>query len=139
MIKLKHTKRDLNQLGFEIIKCAIHVHNQLGPGLLESVYQKCLVHKLIKEGFEVKQEVKVPINYEGLHLNVDLRLDILVNDLIVVELKTVEAILPVHQAQTLSYMKMLNVPKGILINFFTDKITDSAVHLANDLFWNAPD
>jgi GxxExxY protein len=132
-------KRQLNKLSFEIIACAIDVHKHLGPGLLEKVYEQCLVHKLTKSGLLVKQQVVVPVTYEDLYLEVDLKLDILVNNLVVVELKTLETILPVHQAQLLSYMKLLNVPKGVLINFFTEKITDSAIHVANDLFWNLPD
>ena len=95
----------------------MEVHKELGPGLLESIYEKCLAHLLKQNGFEVIQQQKVPIKFRGLNLNSDLKLDLLVNNLIVVELKTVENILPIHEAQLLTYLKLLNKPKGLLINF----------------------
>jgi GxxExxY protein len=131
-------KRELNSMGFEIIACAIKVHKALGPGLLESIYEKCLVYELEKRGMKTKSQLKVPVNYDGISLNAKLRLDILVNDLIVVELKTVEDISNVHLAQILSYMRLLNKPKGVIINFYSDKIVDSSMHVANNLFWDLP-
>jgi GxxExxY protein len=89
----------------------------LGPGLLESVYQKCLIRELRLKGLEVLSQLKVPISYKGLDIEAELRLDIMVNDLIIVELKAIEIFNPVHEAQVMSYMKLLNKPKGILINF----------------------
>jgi GxxExxY protein len=111
------TKRSIDDLTYTIIGCAIEVHKWLGPGLLESVYQKCLVRELRLRGLEVLSQLKVPINYKGLDIEADLRLDILVNDLIIVELKAIEIFNPLHEAQVMSYMKLLNKPKGILINF----------------------
>ena len=111
------TQKDINDLSYKIIGAAIEVHKELGPGLLESVYEKCMAHLLIQEGLYVCRQQHVPINFRGMELDCDLRLDLLVNDLIVVELKTVEAMLPVHEAQLLTYLKLLNKPKGILINF----------------------
>ncbi|HHB51602.1 MAG TPA: GxxExxY protein, partial [Saprospiraceae bacterium] len=97
------TKKYVTQLSYDIVGCAIEVHKELGPGLLESVYEKCLMHELKTNGYEVQNQVLVPIHYKGLDLDADLKLDILVNDLVVIELKTVENILPVHQAQLLTY------------------------------------
>jgi GxxExxY protein len=132
------TKRDLNSLGFEIVACAIKVHNELGPGLLESIYEQCLVYELKKHGLQTKSQQVIPLKYDGLNLETNLRLDILVNDLIVVELKAVDSISNVHMAQIISYMKLLEKPKGMIINFQTDKIVDSTMHFANQLFWELP-
>jgi len=136
---MRITKRLITQMSYDIVKCAIEVHKYLGPGLLESVYEKCLVQELKLQGFDVKTQVIVPVNYKGMDLNVDLRLDILVNDLIVVELKAIENILPVHEAQLLTYMKLLKKPQGLLINFYTDKITKTMKPFVNEFFKDLPD
>ncbi len=128
------TKREITQLSYEITGCAIKVHKALGPGLLESVYEKCLHHELLKSGFDVKKQLNIPVFYDNLQINTKLKLDLLVNDLIVVELKAVETILPVHEAQILTYMKLLEVPQGLLINFFTDNIVKSMKPFVNDYF-----
>ncbi|GAT62937.1 GxxExxY protein [Paludibacter jiangxiensis] len=133
------TKKDITRLSYKIVGCAIDVHKALGPGLLESIYEKCLKYELEKNGLKVKQQVHVPIYYDELELDVDLRLDLLVNNVVVVELKTVEAILPVHEAQVLSYMKLLEAPQGLLINFFTDNISKSMKPLVNEYFASLPD
>ena len=114
---MKLTKRNIDDLSYAIIGCAIEVHKVLGPGLLESVYQKCLVRELFLKGLDVKSQLKVPIHYKGLDVEADLRLDILVNELIILEIKAVDAFNPVYEAQVLSYMKLLDKPKGILLNF----------------------
>lgn len=111
------TQKEVDKLSYDIIGCAIEVHKELGPGLLESVYEKCLAHFLKEKGFEIQCQQIVPLHFHGLELDCDLRFDLLVNDLIIVELKTVEIILPVHEAQLLTYLKLLKKPKGILINF----------------------
>jgi GxxExxY protein len=111
------TKRDIDKLTYCIIGCAIEVHKALGPGLLESVYQKCLIRELLLKDFDKRSQLKVPINYKGLDVEADLRLDVLVNDLIILEIKAAEAFNPLYEAQVLSYMKLLNKPKGILLNF----------------------
>ena len=128
------TKKEVTQLSYKIVGCAIEVHKELGPGLLESVYEKCLRRELELKGCNVKQQVNVPVNYKGIKLDVDLRLDLLVNDTIIVELKTIENILPVHEAQLLTYMKLLKKPQGLLINFFTDNITKSMKPFVNEIF-----
>jgi len=111
------TQKYINELTYKITGFAIEVHKELGPGLLESIYEKCLAHLLKQNGFEVSQQQIVPINFRGLKLNADLKLDLLVNKLIIVELKTVETILPIHEAQLLTYLKLLDKPKGLLVNF----------------------
>lgn len=124
----------MTQLSYEVIGCAIKVHKALGPGLLEGVYEKCLKYELEKNGFNVKQQLFVPVYYDDLQINTDLKLDLLVNDIIVVELKTVETLLPVHEAQILTYMKLSEAPQGLLINFFTDNITKSMKPFINEYF-----
>ncbi|MFW6277461.1 MAG: GxxExxY protein [Prolixibacteraceae bacterium] len=111
------TQKYINELTYKITGFAMEVHKELGPGLLESIYEKCFVHLLKQNGFEVSQQQIVPVNFRGLNLNSDLKLDLLVNNLIIVELKTVENILPIHEAQLLTYLKLLGKPKGLLINF----------------------
>ncbi len=133
------TKREVTQLSYEITGCAIKVHKELGPGLLESVYQKCLKHELLKNGFKIDQHVSVPVAYDSICIEADLRLDLLVNDCVVVELKTVEYLLPVHEAQILTYMKLLQKPQGLLINFYTDNITKSMKPFVNEYFKNLPE
>ena len=128
------TKTEITQLSYDIVGCAIKVHKTLGPGLLESVYEKCLKFELEKRGFDVKNQFAIAIKYESLIIDTDLRVDLLVNDTIVIELKTVDKLLPVHEAQLLTYMKLLEKPQGLLINFFTDNITKSLKALVNELF-----
>src|SRR5579875_909282 len=111
------TQRYLNELTYEIIGCAIEVHKHLGPGLLESVYEKCFRKELTLRNIEYKTQLFVPIEYKGLLLDAELRLDFIIEDLIIVELKAIEDILPVHEAQVLTYMRLMQKPKGILINF----------------------
>ncbi len=111
------TQKHLDQLTYTIIGCAIEVHKQLGPGLIESVYEKCFVHELASKGLSYIRQQIVPIVYKGIHLDAELRLDVLVEHLIIVELKSNEGFAPVHEAILLSYMKLLEKPKGILINF----------------------
>lgn len=111
------TQRYLNELTYEIIGCAIEVHKHLGPGLLESVYEKCFRKELTLRNIEYKTQLFVPIECKGLLLDAELRLDFIIEDLIIVELKAIEDILPVHEAQVLTYMRLMQKPKGILINF----------------------
>lgn len=128
------TKRQITQLSYEITGLAIQVHKELGAGLLESVYEKCLVYELESKGYDVKQQLDIELNYKGLVIETPLRVDILVNDCIIVELKTVQELLPVHQAQLMTYMKLLKKPQGLLINFYTDNITKSMIPLVNEYF-----
>ncbi len=117
MRKLPLTKKYLNELTYEIIGAAIEVHKYLGPGLLESVYQKCLAKEFALKGIRYSSEHCVEVEYKGLDINTQLRSDFLVEEAIVVELKSVQAMLPIFDAQLLTYMKLLEKPKGILLNF----------------------
>lgn len=128
------TKKEVTQLSYEITGLAIKVHKNLGPGLLESIYEECLKYELLKNRFDVKQQFLVPIIYEGVEMKTKLIVDLLVNDCIVIEIKAQEETLPVHEAQLLTYMKVLKKPQGLLINFFTTNITKSLKPLVNEYF-----
>ncbi|NEN23908.1 GxxExxY protein [Cryomorpha ignava] len=133
------TKTSITQLSYDITGLAIKVHKALGPGLLECVYEKCLKYELIKNGYDVQHQMFVPVIYDDLEMDVDLRLDLLVNDTVVVELKAIEKTQPVHEAQLLTYMKLLKKPQGLLINFFTENITKSLKPFVNEYFRELPD
>ncbi len=114
---MRITKKYINDLAYKIIGCAIEVHKHLGPGLLESVYEKCFLKELELQGLAYINQIIVPVIYKGLQIDTELRLDVLVENLICVELKAQDGLLPVHDAILLSYMHMLEQPKGLLINF----------------------
>jgi GxxExxY protein len=133
-MRITMTKKEVTQLSYEIIGFAIKVHKELGPGLLESIYEECLKYELESNGYDVKQQLTVKINYFDLETKTDLKLDLLVNDCVIVELKAVENILPIHEAQLLSYMKLLRRPQGLLINFKTTNITKSSKPFVNEYF-----
>jgi GxxExxY protein len=108
---------DIELVAKDIVDAAIKVHKALGPGLLESAYQQCLAYELSKRGRKVMIEVTLPINYEGEHIDAGYRIDMLVDDLIIIENKTVEAVLPIHQAQILTYLKLRDCHLGFLLNW----------------------
>jgi GxxExxY protein len=114
----------VERVGREIVDAASCVHSTLGPGLLESVYEACLVHELHQRGLTVRRQVALPIVYDTLHLDGGLRLDLLINDAVVVELKAVECLLAVHQSQLLTYLKLSGHRLGYLINFNVPLIKD---------------
>ena len=124
----------MTELSYKIIGYAIKVHKALGPGLLESVYEECLKYELEKNGHNVKQQLIVKVEYDELEFESHLRIDLLVDDLIVVELKAIENTLPIHEATLLTYMKLLRLPQGLLINFNTTNITKSLKPLVNEYF-----
>ena len=113
----KITKSYLTDLTYQINGAAIEVHKFLGPGLLESVYHKCLKKELNLRGISFKSELLVPIIFKDLEIETDLRCDLFIENCIVLELKAIEIILPIHHAQLMTYMKLLEAPKGILYNF----------------------
>jgi len=117
MLKMNELSEELNNLSFQIIGCAIEVHRILGPGLLESAYQNCLIFELKKAGLKVEKEVSLPITYKSIELDHGYRIDLLVNNQVVIELKTVELLTDVHKAQVLTYLKLGDFPLGLLINF----------------------
>lgn len=108
----------------EIIGAAIAVHKALGPGLLESAYQACLRHELGHRGIVVESEVSVPIEYRGLQLECGYRIDLLVGDDVIVEVKSVERLLPVHEAQLLTYLRLARKTRGLLLNFNAPYLRD---------------
>jgi GxxExxY protein len=132
------SQNQINDLAFKIVGCAIEVHKQLGPGLLESIYEECFCEELHYRKLHFVRQVRIPVIYKTRELDIELRLDLLVEDLVICELKAIETILPVHQAQLLSYMKLLQKPKGLLINFHTDNITKSMIPLVNEYFSKLP-
>lgn len=111
------TQKYINEISHAIIGYAIEVHKELGPGLLESVYEKCLAHLLVLNGYTVLRQQNVPLIFRGLELECGLRYDMMVNDLVIVELKTVEEFTPINEAQLLTHLRLMQKPKGILINF----------------------
>lgn len=119
---MKLTKKYLDDLSYKVIGAAIEVHKELGPGLLESVYHKCLMHELTMREIKFRTELIIPINYKGLELDANLRLDLYIEDVLPLELKSTEGIAPIFEAQILSYMKLIEAPKGLLINFNVSNI-----------------
>ena len=129
------TKSYLNDLSYKIIGCAIEVHKFLGPGLLESIYHECMRQEFFLRNIFYQSQLFVPIEYKGVLLDADYRLDFLVENEIVVELKAMDGILPVHEAQLLTYMKLLQKSKGIIINFnCTNIVKEGTKQMVNEFF-----
>ena len=120
-----------NDISGKIIGAAIEVHKHLGPGLLESAYEECLCRELELRGINFERQVPLPLNYKGLKLDCGYRLDLLVEDKVIVELKTVEAIAPIHEAQILTYLKMRYVRLGLIINFNARLLVEGIRRLVN--------
>ncbi len=116
-----------------IILDAIAVHTALGPGLLESAYQACLTYELNARGLKVQTQVPLPINYRGVLIDAAYRLDLVIDDLVVVELKAVERLMPIHEAQLLSYLKLSGKRLGLLINFHVLRLKDGYKRIVNGL------
>ena len=119
------SKQMLDDLEYVLTGALIAVHKNLGPGLLESVYHKCLAHELDLRGLQYTSQLTIPILYKGITIDAELRPDFVVEDCTIIEIKAVEAILPIHEAQLLTYMKLLETPKGILVNFNCTNIIKS--------------
>lgn len=114
-----------------IVQAAYNVHVQLGPGLLESAYEACLVYELIDLGLNVSSQVSLPLNYRGVHLDCGYRIDILVENKVIIEIKAVNELNNVHLAQTLTYLKLTNCKLGILVNFNVAKVKDGIKRVIN--------
>lgn len=108
----------------QILDCSFKVHTALGPGLLESAYEKCLAHELALQGLRVEEQKPMPLMYEGLKLDAGYRIDLFIENEIIIEIKAVEAIAPVHLAQTLTYLKLAEKPLGLLVNFNVKHLKD---------------
>ena len=119
---LQRTERDA--LTEKIIGCAIEVHRTLGPGLLESTYEQCLARELSLQDVVFRLQVPVPVEYKGVHLDCGYRIDVLVDQQVILELKSVERVLAIHEAQLLTYMKLADITKGLLINFNVRRLVD---------------
>lgn len=124
---------DENELSYKIRGAIFKVYNELGPGLLESVYEAALCYQLRKEDLKVDNQVKVNVVFDGQILPVDYRIDILVDDKVIIELKSVETLLPVHHKQLLTYLKLTKKKLGLLVNFNSDDITKSIIRKVNGL------
>lgn len=111
------TRTELDRLSKIILESCIAVHKEMGPGLVESIYELCLLHELERRGVKAKSQISIPLNYKGITLSKDFRIDILVENEIILEIKSVESLLPVHEAQIISYLKLANKRLGFLINF----------------------
>jgi GxxExxY protein len=124
-----------HEISHAVIAAALKVHSALGPGLLESAYEACLAHELRKTGLKVETQVGLPIVYDGIKLDLGYRIDMLVNDLVVVELKSVEEISRIHIAQVLSYMKLSKKQLGLIINFNVLRLKDGIKRLVEGTGW----
>ncbi len=122
---------EMNELTHAIIGAAIEVHRRLGPGLLESAYRKCLAYELRKRGFDVIEEKPVPVIYDDVHLECGFRADLLIDGVVVVELKAKSKIHPIDEAQTLSHLRLLKLRMGLLINFHEVKLVDGVRRIVN--------
>jgi len=125
-------KSDLNAITHKIIDGAIEVHRALGPGLLESAYEACLAFELAERGLKVEQQKPLPVMYKDVHLDCGYRLDLLVEDAVIVELKAVSELAPIHEAQVLSYLKLSGCKVGLLINFNVKILKQGIRRLVND-------
>ena len=124
------TQRE-NQITESLIGCAIEVHRALGPGLLESAYEECLCYELSQNGFSFSRQVPLPVVYKGIKLDCGYRIDVVVDDLVIVEMKTVEKLLPIHEAQLLTYLKLYQRSLGLLINFNVPVLKDGIKRVVN--------
>jgi len=121
----------VNEITEKIIGCAIEVHRHLGPGLLESAYEECTCHEIAELGLRLQRQIPLPVIYKGVRLDCGYRMDTVVEDLVVIEFKTVEKLLPVHEAQLLSYLKLSGLSVGLLINFHVPVLKDGLRRIVN--------
>ncbi|WP_217425490.1 GxxExxY protein [Magnetospirillum sp. SS-4] len=128
--KMVDVPNHLDPLAKVIVDCAFQVHRTLGPGLLESVYEHCIAHEIAKRGLQARRQVPLPVIYDGEVIDAALKLDILVEDAVIIEIKAVERIIPVHRAQILTYLKLAEKRLGFLINFNVPLIRDGISRFA---------
>ena len=123
---------NLNEISYQIRGAVFDVYNELGPGLMESVYEKALIIELLNRGLQVENQVPIEVRYKGCDLGLQYRVDLLVSKQVIIELKSVEILLPVHYKQLITYLKLAQKPLGFLINFYTNSIKDNIIRIAND-------
>jgi GxxExxY protein len=122
-----------NEIAQQVVDAAYKIHTSLGPGLLESVYETLLAHELLKRGLRVTRQQGIPVDYEGVQMDIGFRADLVVEDKVIVEIKSVEAIAPVHKKQLLTYLRLADKRLGLLINFDTEVIKDGIARVVNRL------
>ena len=123
---------EMDQIAKQIVDAAYRVHSKMGPGLLESAYEACMAHELTKRGFKVERQKPQPVRYDDLEIEVGYRLDILVDDKVIIELKAVEQLAPIHQAQLMTYLRLSGKTLGFLINFNVPLIKQGIRRIANN-------
>ena len=128
------TKEEYNRLSHRIIGAAIEVHRELGPGLLESVYEECLYEELKLQGFRVERQLELPVIYKGRELDKKFRMDLVVEDKIVLELKCVSMIIPIHEVQLVTYLRLSNKKLGLLLNFNVEQMIKGVKRKINGYF-----
>lgn len=131
--KESFSQLDENELSYKIIGAAIELHKNVGPGLLESAYENALAFDLMEMGFEVKQQAPMPFIYKDVKMEVGYRVDLIVNNKVLIEIKSVDGLAPVHFAQTLTYLKLSEIKLGLLINFNSKYLKDSIHRIVNGL------
>ena len=131
--RVREVSQSLEELSHQVIGAAMKVHTELGAGLLESAYEHCLLYELKKQGLEAISQLELPIHYDGQTINAGYRIDIMVENSLILELKTVEKFLPIHSAQLLSYLKMADKPLGLLINFNVTSLKQGIKRVVNNL------
>ncbi|HZU43076.1 MAG TPA: GxxExxY protein [Terriglobales bacterium] len=135
MATVQIARSPVNEITRTIIGAAMEVHSALGPGLLESAYEACLIFELRRLGLKAEAQVELPVLYRGVKLNLGYRIDLLVEDAVIVELKSVDTIAPIHQAQLLSYLRLSGKNVGLLINFNVPHLKDGIKRLVNGRGW----
>lgn len=130
-IRAEKDRERLNAISGQIVDAAMRVHTVLGPGLLEGAYEVCFAHELRQRGLRVETQFPLPVSYDGVRVDLGYRLDLLVENEVVVELKAIETVLPVHKAQLLSYLRLGGKRLGLLINFHVDRLKDGITRLVN--------
>jgi GxxExxY protein len=133
------TKKLVNQISYEVVGCAIAVHKELGPGMLESIYEDCMCIEFEEKGIKFQRQVPIELNYKGRKINRQMKLDLMVEEAIIVELNAVEMMNPIYTAQLLSYLNQAKLPKGLLINFNETNIVNTMIPLVSKYFKNLPD
>lgn len=126
------SRDELNEISGRIIEFSIKVHKALGPGMLEGAYEICLLHELAQHGYKVQSQLTLPIVYDGVRLDAGYRIDLLVEESVIVELKAIERLMPVHEAQLLSYLRMSDLRLGLLINFNVKLLRDGVRRVVNN-------
>jgi GxxExxY protein len=124
---------EIEEIASKIVAAAIKVHTALGPGLLESAYQKCMAYELTRDGSRVECEVILPVKYEDINIDAGYRIDMIVGDSVIIENKTVEKLLPIHEAQLLTYLKMRKCKLGFLLNWNVPRMKDGIKRMVNNL------